>query len=83
MAKRYAQRDESKQRFIIIITNAPRSLGRCVRECSSELREKLGLIKWIEGLDVYIVPALLYQEIPPSILSLILSVVVPGQLTVI
>ena len=80
--KQHAQQDRNAQRFIIIVTNAPRPLGRYVGKCSSELREKLGLAKGIEGLDVYIVPASLYREILPSVLSRILSTVAPGRIVI-
>ena len=84
--KKYISEDLQKKRskFIMIITNTPRRLRNYIREKSNRqaIAKELGVEDIIEGVDIFIIPAILYREILPSLLCRILSSYVRGQLIV-
>jgi phosphoglycolate phosphatase-like HAD superfamily hydrolase len=63
--------DEYKARGVegfslVIITNAPRKHANYVKEHEQELSEKMGF-QVVEGLTLFVVPALLVKEVMPTI----------------
>ena len=57
---------------LIIITNTPRRVAGALEKKQEKFRE-LGFEKAVLGEDIYIVPALLYRELIPAILSKLLT----------
>ena len=59
---------------LVVITNAPKRLSKYVREHRHELSGRLGF-PIIEGLTLFIVPALLIREVMPAIFVRAMSAV--------
>jgi len=61
-----------RRRYVVVITNAPQRIRDALRSMNAEHREKLrkhGLKEAELGLDIYVVPALLYREVMPALLA--------------